>query len=89
VTDVRPAGVPSDTTIDAWRVEMNAVKNLTPSERFELWSQFQRSVDEIAVASIRRKYPDAGERFWLAELVRRSHGIELAQAAYPDIELAD
>ncbi|MEX1218144.1 MAG: hypothetical protein WEA11_06480 [Acidimicrobiales bacterium] len=85
MTDLRPAGIPHDTSIEAWKIEMAAVRALTPEQRIEAWAQFQFEIDELALKAIQRRFPDADREFQLAELVRRTHGEALANAAYPNI----
>jgi hypothetical protein len=87
MSDVRPRGIPDDTSVDAWKVEMQALRRLTPAERHALWFEFQCELDEMAMNAIRRARPDADERRQLAEFVRRAHGADVARAAYPDLDL--
>ncbi len=64
-------------------MEMAAVRRMTPEQRAAGWFEFQCAIDEMAFDAVRRKYPDASHEFRLKEFVRRSHGAELADAAFP------
>ena len=92
VTDIRsaalPAGIPTDTSIEAWKIQMAAIRGLTPEQRSQNWSEFQAQMDTVQRAAIRRKYPDLDERTTTALLVQRRHGPDLAHAVYPEIDLS-
>lgn len=89
VTDVRPVGIPSDTSIEAWKMEMAAVRRMTPEQRNRLWAEFQEQMASTERDAINRKYPDLDDRTAIALLVRRRHGPELASAIFPDVDFTD
>ena len=92
MTDVRPvalhAGIPADTSVEAWKIQMAALRELTPEQRSQCWSEFQMQMNAVQRGAICRKYPDLDERTTTALLVQRRYGPDLARAAYPEIDLS-
>lgn len=92
VTDVRPTElppeIPADTSVEAWKFQMAALRRLSLEQRSRYWSELQSEMDAAQRGAIHRKYPDLDERTAMALLVQRRHGRELAQAVYPEIDLS-
>jgi len=87
VTDVRPAGIPFDTAPEIWRLEIEALRKLTPEQRSQLWVDFQASIESMERDAIHRAHPDLNHDETVAMLIKRRHGADLAALVFPNIDL--
>ena len=71
------AAVIEDRQVQAWR-------RLSPAERLRLVSEASRAVTELALAGIRRRYPNAPERECFLRLAAIRLGVDAARRLYPD-----
>jgi hypothetical protein len=84
VTRVNPPAVPRDTSPEAWRLQMRAIRDLTPSERLRRWEEFNDALLEMEVEAFRRRFPLLTERQRFLARMRLRYGAELAEAIWPD-----
>ena len=66
-----------DRQVQAWR-------RLSPAERLQLANEASRAVTELALAGIRRRYPNASERECFLRLAAIRLGVDMARRLYPD-----
>lgn len=82
---------PEDThpAIDALLIE--GFRRMTPSQRLEIVTQLTQAVQELAIADVRRRHPNADEREvalcaasrWLdPDLMLRAFGWDVAKMGY-------
>ena len=83
VTRRNPPAVPSDTTPEAWRLQMKAIGELTPQQCIAIWEETQRQFAIMEEAAMRRLHPDFNDYKILVELVRARYGDELASKVTP------
>ena len=74
-----PPAVPIDTTVEAWRLQMDAVAAQTVQQRLEAWTELNEQLAKMEEQAVRRLHPDFDDRKVLVELVRRRYGDKLAQ----------
>ena len=89
MTDLHPAGIPADTSIEAWKLEIAALRRMTQEQRSRMFIEFQTAIERTQRDAVRRKYPDLDDRTVSAILVKRRHGAVLAEAAYPDLDISN
>jgi hypothetical protein len=65
--------------IEAWR-------RMTAAEKLALVARMSANVRQLALAGVRRRYPNASPREQQLRLAQVMLGDELARAAYPEIE---
>jgi hypothetical protein len=87
VTDVRPAGIPCDTAPEIWRLEIEALRKLTPEQRSQLWVDFQASIESMERDALHRAHPNLDQEETAAMLIKRRHGADLAALVFPNIDL--
>jgi hypothetical protein len=78
-----------DTPADVEARQVAAWRSMTPADKLGLVMRLSHSVRQLALAGVRRRFPDASpdeQRLRLAQLL---FGDALARAAYPEIERLD
>jgi hypothetical protein len=78
-----------DTTKDVERLQIEAWRTWTPAEKFGRMAAMTRRLQQIQLAEIRRRHPDAGERELKMRLASRRLEPELMRRAFgwdPDVE---
>ncbi|MCB1249521.1 MAG: hypothetical protein KDB36_08935, partial [Acidimicrobiales bacterium] len=78
------AGLPADTTAEAWRAQMDAIAGRSIAERLDEWAQLNHGVAQMAEQAVRRRYPDYDDRQVFLVLVRRTYGDDLALQVWPE-----
>lgn len=53
---------PRDTSPEAWKLYLDLVRKMTPSEKLRRTLEFSDSVRRLAMAGMRQRYPNADER---------------------------
>jgi hypothetical protein len=76
-----------DTSIDAERLQLEALRRMTPAAKAALISGLSRAAHRMAAAGVRQRYPDASPREQFLRLAAMILGSTLARRAYPDIDL--
>lgn len=71
-----------DTSPEAERVMLDALRKKTPSERLMLALKASEALRQMGLASVRRDYPDAGEQEVLKRFAVRWLGRELTKKVY-------
>jgi hypothetical protein len=74
---------PADTDSDVIRRQIDRWRAMTPGERAAVADRLSIDVITMASSGIRRDQPDISDDDLARELVRRCHGPELADAAWP------
>ena len=87
MTDVRPAGIPFDTAPEILRLEIEALRKLTPEQRSQLWVDFQASIESMERDALHRAHPNLDQEETVAMLIKRRHGADLAALVFPNIDL--
>jgi hypothetical protein len=72
----------NDTTDEAERVRLRALRAMSPARRLAMATGWSQSVREMSRAGLRRQFPQASERHLHRLLVERVLGPELALKAY-------
>ncbi len=75
----------SDTTIEIEQRQIAALRRLSAAERAELVTITTRAVLDLALAGIRLRHPDAGDRECLLRLAAIRLGPSIAASVYPDL----
>ena len=76
--------IPMDTSAEASRVQIDLWRRMSPSERAHLASEMTRAVEELCMAGIRMRHPQASERECFLRLALIKLGPELTRKAYPE-----
>ena len=84
MTGRNPPAIPADTSPDAWRVQMAALRNMTPAERLRRWEEFNDALAEMEVDAHNRRYPELTERQRFLLRMRHKYGVELSARAWPE-----
>ena len=71
---------PADTTVDAWRKQIEIFRRMPGPERVAMALQMSEAAREVSIAGIRHRHPD-----WAADqvhdaLVEQLHGPRVAEA---------
>lgn len=82
------AGIPHDTSPEAFRVQCEVLRRLSPSQRLQQTFELIEFAESIAAAGIRRRHPDYNPEQVRVALARMRLGDELFRLAYPDVEVA-
>lgn len=87
VTRRNPPAIPTDTTTEAWRLQMKAIGRLTPQQCIAIWDETQRQFAIMEEAAMRRLHPELNDYEILVELVRARYGDELASKVIPKLNV--
>src|SRR5262245_6383705 len=74
-----------DTTIEIEQRQIAALRRMSATERAELMTTTTRAVLDLALAGIRLRHPDAGDRECLLRLAVVRLGPSVAASIYPDL----
>jgi len=77
---------PLDTSIDAYRRQVDAYRSMEPAERLRLAAEMSADVRALAESGIRRRHPDWSPDARAAELARilaRPPAVELPGSGHP------
>ncbi len=66
---------------------MDAIARRTPAERLVEWDALNSAIALMEANGVRRRHPQYSEREVFLAIVRRRHGDELFQAAWPGVPL--
>jgi len=73
---------PADTSPEAWQVQTELLRKMSPGERMQLAFEWSEIVRQFAEGGLRKRYPDASEREIFLRYARQSLGEELFRKAY-------
>ena len=76
----------SDTSLEAERVQVELWRKMSPPEKLHAMSELSRTVEQLALAGIRMRHPEASERECFLRLAILKLGRELACRVYPEAE---
>jgi len=78
-----------DTPFEIERRQIEGWRRMTPAAKLRLVLGMSASVRRLALAGVRRRYPDAGPREQELRLAKVLFGDELARRAYPELDALD
>lgn len=73
-----------DTSQEAAALQRKLINDKTPAERAELVNAMSSGITNVALAGIRRQYPDADEGEVMIHLLRRRYGTEYVDSLPPE-----
>jgi len=79
---------PPDTTPEAWAVQMEIYRRMTPQRRSELAAELSDNMRRVAAEGVRKRHPEYSEEEIRLAVIRLSIGEELFREAYPDCKVA-
>lgn len=79
--------IPADTTADAFRAQIEAIRRMSPAQRSEQVSRLNEHIRTLAAAGVRHRHPDYDEDQVRLAVIRLSLGDELFRAAYPGVDI--
>jgi len=82
-----PSVIPHDTSLDAFRVQMECYRRMSPQQRLEQTLQWSEEVREFGRAGIRLRHPDYSEREVQLASIRLRLGDELFAQVYPGVDV--
>jgi hypothetical protein len=85
--DTQPLSL--DTPPDVEQRQIEAWRGMTPAEKISLVVRMTANVRQLALAGIRRRYPNAPPREQQLRLLQLLYGDELARAAFPELDRLD
>ncbi len=74
----------ADTCREAERVQIHLWRRMSPLEKARAVSEISRAVQELSLAGIRMRHPEASERECMLRLAVLKLGRTLALQAYPE-----
>ncbi|HEX5269626.1 MAG TPA: hypothetical protein VFW33_04015 [Gemmataceae bacterium] len=80
--------IPADTTLDAWRVQVEIYRRMPPSRRLELACEMSDTLRRTVAAGVRGRHPDYSEEQVRLAVARLWLGDELFRKVYPGVEIA-
>jgi hypothetical protein len=79
---------PADTSPEAWKVQTELIRAMSPEERLQRAFEFSTFVRHLAEAMLRANHPEASDREIFLRAARQRLGPELFHSVYGE-ELAD
>jgi hypothetical protein len=73
---------PADTSPEAWKFQMELLRDMPPSEKLRRSLELSEIVRRFAEAGIRQMHPEASEREVFLRMAEQSLGRELCQRVY-------
>lgn len=73
---------PKDTSLEAWKVFLDIQRRMTPGEKLSRALEHSQFVRSLAIAGLRRRYPEASEREIFLRFARQKLGPDLFQRVY-------
>ena len=84
MTGRNPSAIPSDTSPEAWRIQMRAIRQMAPVERIRRWEEFNDALAEMELQALKRRYPHLTERQRFLIRMQLRYGAELAGQIWPE-----
>ena len=78
------ASLASDTSSENQRIQVELWRRMSPLERLRAVTEISRSVQELSLAGIRLRHPDASDRECMLRLAVLKLGRRLACQVYPE-----
>jgi hypothetical protein len=82
-----PSVVPRDTSLDAFRIQLEIYRRMSPEERLQQALQWSEDVRELGRAGIRLRHPEYSEQEVQMASIRLRLGDELFRRVYPGIDV--
>ena len=82
-----PSIVPRDTSVDAFRIQLEIYRCMSPEERLQQALQWSEDVRELGRAGIRLRHPEYHEQEVRLASIRLRLGDELFRRVYPGIDV--
>jgi hypothetical protein len=83
-----PTVVPRDTSLDAFRIQLEIYRRMSAEERLQGALQWSEEIRELGRAGIRLRHPEYSEREVQIASIRLRLGEELFRRVYPGIDVA-
>lgn len=80
-----PPLVPVDTSLEAWLVQMAAIRAMTVAQRIEQWEALNTALAEMEAAAFERRFPDLSPRHRFLVRMRVRYGVDLATEVWPEL----
>jgi hypothetical protein len=80
--------IPADTTPEAWRVQLEIYRRMSPSKRLELALRMSDSMRAVVASGVRARHPEYDEEQIKHAVNRILLGDELFRKAFPGVETA-
>jgi hypothetical protein len=80
--------IPADTTAEAWWVQVEIYRRMSPSRRLELAFQMSDTLRRTVADGVRSRHPDYSEDQARLAVARLWLGDELFRTVYPGVEVA-
>lgn len=80
--------IPADTTMEAYLVQMAALRRLSPDRRLEMVCELNDSLREVMASGVRARHPEYSPQQVNLALARLRLGDELFRKVYPGVDLA-
>ncbi len=77
------AAVPADTSLEVWKMQIEAIRKKSVAERLQLAERRQNWLRQVEHDFIKRRFPEATPTEIAVERIRHRHGDELARAVEP------
>jgi hypothetical protein len=75
----------SDTSIEAERAQVELWRRMSPLEKVRAVTEIARAVQQLSLAGIRLRHPDASDQECMLRLAVLKLGRQLACSVYPEI----
>jgi len=79
--------IPKDTTLEAYRVQIQALRRLGPEGRLKMMFELCDNLRELAVMGVRRRHPDYDDKKVMFAVMRLMVGEEVFHKLLPGIEV--
>ena len=80
--------IPSDTTTEAYRVQIEALRRLEPDRRSDLVAMLCRGLRRTVEAGVRQRHPDYDEKRVKMPVIRLAAGAEIFRQLLPDEDVS-
>jgi hypothetical protein len=80
--------IPADTTPEAWRVQVEIYRRMSPARRLELACQMSDTLRHTVAAGVRGRHPDYSVEQVRLAVARLWLGDDLFRKVYPGVEIA-
>lgn len=78
-----PSVIPSDTSTEVWRRQMDAIANQSVEQHLRTWAELNTQFARMEERAVCRLHPNFSDHEVLVELVRRRYGDALVEAMQP------
>jgi len=79
--------IPKDTTLEAYRVQIQALRRLGPEGRLKMMFELSENLRELAVTGVRRRHPDYNDEKVMYAVLHLMVGEEVFRKLFPGVEV--